>query len=121
MMHRELQHVRDSLDLIHRPLNAAILAESTRDVTAYLGRAQAASDQALLELNNALSRSGSNIGRTERSLVQAAANALTQAFGGAEKVFLGANVSEMRQRLLDFKTQVDFADAYLRAALGVET
>jgi hypothetical protein len=56
----------------------------------------------------------------EPQLVQAAQRALTLAWTGSERVAIGSTVGEMREALVDCKTYVDFAEAYVRASLGVE-
>jgi len=45
--------------------------------------------------------------------------ALERAFAQAEHVAMAGNTEEMRAYLVDFKTYTDYADAYLRAALGM--
>jgi hypothetical protein len=57
-------------------------------------------------------------GRIERFFVQAAVDALQRAITRAQGALLGSDVLSVRSRLLEFKTQVDFADAFLRAAIG---
>jgi hypothetical protein len=71
-------------------------------------------------------RDGMDVGGGDRqdqstkNLLKAAERALSLAWDKGEKVSLGTNVSEMRARLLDVKTYVDFANAYISAALGTE-
>jgi hypothetical protein len=128
MLYRDVQHAVDSMQRIHAPLRQAILADSTREMTERGGQAQAAADELLRQLEQALQgktsalEARSDEGKVERFFVQAATNALQRAMADAQRILLGTDASGVRAGLLDFKTQVDFADAYLRAAIGaVET
>jgi hypothetical protein len=119
MMFRQLQQVRDKMDLVHQPLRNAILADSTRDMSLYLGQAQAAADETLNRLQGTVNAGVAGLSDEDGALLRAAERALDLALDAAGKVALGNNVREMRDRLLEFKTQVDFAEAYVCAALGV--
>ena len=59
-------------------------------------------------------------GDADHRFLQAAVSCLTHAWNNAEKVGLGSSTSEMRARLIDFKTPADYAAAYLRMATGYE-
>jgi hypothetical protein len=95
-------------------------------MTTHSGQAQTLIDTLLQEVDDVLAAAGSegepttHTSRGERVLTQAARNALVDSMNGAEKVGLAENAQDMRERLLDFKTHVDFADAYLRAAAGLD-
>ena len=121
-MYREMQRVRDEMETVQAPLRSAILAEDTREITRYLGEAQAAANQLLRAIEEAgqSQQPVESFGeaRVERSFVDAAAGALSKAVVDGERVAAGSTVSEMRDRLLGFKTHVDFAHAYVLAAIG---
>jgi hypothetical protein len=128
MIYRDVQQAVHSMDRIHAPLRQAILADSTQEMAERGRQAQAAVDQLLGLLEEALQSNSSSPeaftseGRVERVFVQAAVSALQQAGTQAQRLLLGTDISSVRAGLLDFKTQADFADVYLRAALGdVET
>ena len=53
-------------------------------------------------------------------MVQATQRALGLAWANSERVAVGSTVPEMRQALLECKTFVDYAEAYIAASLGVE-
>ena len=121
-MYREIQRVRDDMERVQAPLRSAILAEDTREMTRYAGDAQSAANQLLRAIEEA-GKSEDPVeslteARVERSFVDAAAGALSKAVVDGERVAVGTNVTEMRDRLLGFKTHVDFAHAYVLAALG---
>jgi len=117
-MYREVQHIRDNVAGVQREVNAGILAESTRDITAHTSQAMALIDGLIQSLNN-LNRSGNNEG-VEPQLVDATGRALNRAWVQAERVAIGSSVAEMRQALVDCKTFVDYAEAFVSASLGVE-
>lgn len=125
MQYREIRHIRDSMDQVHRPLREAILANDTREMTLLGGRAQAAADELVRRLDEASQRRDNSIEgassgqRIERVFVQAAISALERAVAQAQRIGLATNVAELRASLLEVKTHGDFADAYLRAALGI--
>ena len=124
MLYQDVRQAVRRMDRIHAPLRQAILADSTPQMAEWGTQAQTALNQLLGLLEEALQ---SNIdspetltseGQVERVLVQAAVSALQRAGTQAQRLFLGTDVSSVRAGLLDFKTQADFADAYLRAAIG---
>jgi hypothetical protein len=120
-IYRRVQTVRDSMDELQSALHDAILSDNTRDMSARAEDAQAITDRLLRDLGNAIGQAWSGQSeRVQRSFVEAAISSLRIAWADAEKVGLGTSVAEMRARLLDFKTQADYAAAYLRGALGVE-
>lgn len=121
-MYREIQHVRDTMTDLQIHVRSALLGEDTRDMTTEADTAQAMADQLLNKLNDTLrnpTKREFGEPRIERNFVQAAAYALNNAVTSAQGTGIATNVQEMRSRLVDFKTHVDFAEAYLRAALGV--
>lgn len=125
MIYRETQSARDRMEDLQGKLREAILAERTRDILAFSGEAQTIADQLTRSLENALKEGGSGGGssygrRVEQGFVHLAARALSMAVVDGEKVALGQDALGMRNRLFDFKTHVDFADAYLHAALGAD-
>lgn len=118
---RTLQGARDRMVPLQRALQSAVLADSTEDMGRHATEAMAIVDEVLERLR--AGGSGEAVDRTDaqdRSLAQAAERALTQAWDRAEKVSLATSVSDMRARVLDFKTFADFADAYLTASVGTE-
>lgn len=124
MTYRDVQHLLDRMNDVQGHLRVALLADTTRDMTAHSGQAQTLVDTLLQEVDDALKARDSGLEsgnrRGERVMTQAARDALIDSMNGAEKVGLAENVQDMRERLLDFKTHVDFADAYLRAAAGLD-
>jgi hypothetical protein len=124
MTYRDVQHLIDRMNDVQGHLRVAILSDTTRDMTARSGQAQTLIDTLLQEVDDALKVGSSGLEsrerRGERVMTQAARDALVDSMNGAEKVGLAENAQDMRARLLDFKTHVDFADAYLRAAAGLD-
>jgi hypothetical protein len=116
MLYQNVHRAVENLDRIHVPLREAILADSIEEMTERGEQAQVAADQILGAIEEGLEAHGA--GRVERVFVQAAVNALQLALTQAQRISLATDVSGVRAALLDFKTQVDFADAYLRLALG---
>lgn len=106
---------------LQQALRSALLADSTDDMSRHASEAMAFVDEMLQSLRS--DRGGSDTGRSDQAdptLLRSAEHALTQAWDRAEKVSLATSLSGMRERLLDFKTLADFADAYISAALGAE-
>jgi hypothetical protein len=123
--YRQLHEVRDRMQDLQRHLRSAILADTTEEMTRYGGDAQSLADGLLGSLRDILSQGPPGSGaRGEKQVewrsVDAAANSLNLAWGSAERIALGTNVSEMRAYLVDMKTHTDFAEAYVHAALGME-
>jgi hypothetical protein len=116
-MYREVQRIRDDIQSVQRAVRAGILADVTRDVSGYTSEAMAQIDA----LINSLSHlpPGDNQG-VEPALIGAAQRALNLAWARSERVGLGSSVPEMREALVDCKTYVDYAEAYVAASLGVE-
>jgi phosphoribosylformylglycinamidine (FGAM) synthase-like enzyme len=126
MTYRGVQHLIDRMDDIQGHLRSAILADTTRDMATHSGEAQTLVDTLLQEVDDVLKLGAPDLDensqsrRIERVMTQAARDTLVDAMNSAEKVGLAENVQEMRERLLDFKTHVDFADAHLHAAAGLD-
>jgi hypothetical protein len=112
------------METVQSHLRQALLSTTTRDMTEHSDQAQAAADLAMQQLDGVVGNdedampSAFGEPKVERRFVDAAVNALSIAVTEAEKVALAADVDGMRARLVDFKTRVDFADAFLRASLG---
>jgi len=117
-MYRHVENVRDRLGDLQNHIRDAVLADNTRDISAHASAAQAVADQVLRELQESLESRDSGGARVERQFVDLAANELSMSVTEGQRVATGANVQEMRERLLRFKTHADFADAFIRCALG---
>jgi hypothetical protein len=123
MVYRDLQDTQLTMEALHAHLRAALLANNTRDAIGHAGAAQEAAAVVLRKLEQAL-RSSDNRGSALRDanpdMLRAAHSSMSIAVEAGERVALGTNIDQMRDRLIDFKTQVDYADAYLRVSLGAE-
>jgi hypothetical protein len=126
MNYRQVREAQRRIEEVRRHLHAAILANDTRDMTREAGAAQSTAVEIdrTLEDQVQLSRrptwgEASNRDLTS-SLVDAARASLDSGITCAQRVALGQDVAQLRQGLLDCTTYVDFADAYLQAALGDE-
>lgn len=112
------------MEALQGHLRAALLANNTRDAARHAEAVQAASAVAHRQLEDALAQAGGPLdgeGRKGHSnLLRAAVRAMNDAIERGERVALGSNIDEMRSRLIDVKTEIDYADAYLRAALEGE-
>jgi hypothetical protein len=116
MLYRATQAVEERLDVLERHLRNAILAGDTRVISQETAAAQAITVEILTRLKTAVDAAGED--DSERTFVRAGVDCLNHAWNNAEKVGLGTSAADMRARLLDFKTSVDYATAYLRMALG---
>jgi CO dehydrogenase/acetyl-CoA synthase delta subunit len=120
-MYRTAQGIRENMVDLEQTLRQGLLSGTTQDISDSATRAMALVDGMLQAL-----RSGFEVGGGDRqdhstqNLLKAAERALTLAWDRGEKVSLGTSANEMRERLLDFKTYADFANAYVSAALGTE-
>ena len=125
-MYREIREIQSTIESLQRHVSDAILASSTRDMVEHAGRAQVSAVAAKDSLDRLTgSRSGSDSDsfgepRIDAAFVRAAGHSLGEAISEAEKVGLGSDIDGMRARLIAFKTCTDFADAYLRAAIGID-
>lgn len=126
-MYREIREVQSVVETLQTHIRDALLSTSTRDMVEHAGRAQVAAVAATEELANLLGGSQANdpnaFGepRIDARFVRAASHSLSTAITEAEKVGLGADIDGMRARLIEFKTCTDFADAYLRSAVSIES
>jgi hypothetical protein len=118
MLYRAVHEMDEKLDELERHTRAAILAGDTRTVSAEAAAAQAITVELLDRLKHVLASGDER--DVDRRFVEAAISCLAHAWNNVEKVGLGTNVNEMRARLLDFKTPVDYAIAYLRLSIGME-
>jgi hypothetical protein len=116
-MYREVQRIRDDIQRVQQGVTSGILADSTRDMSGYTGEAMAQIDALISSLNHL---PGGDTQGVEPALIQAAQRALTLAWTNAERVGVGNTVPEMRRALVECKTYVDYAEAYVAASLGVE-
>jgi len=119
-MYREIRDAQHIMESILNHVRTAILAENTRDMNEYAGAAQAGIvrvKQRLVGINDEGDGGGPHV---DRHFLETAVTALERAFAQAEHVAMAVNTGEMRAYLVDFKTYADHADAYLRAALGME-
>ena len=125
-MYREIRAVQSTVEGLQSHIRDALLATSTREMIEHAGRAHVSAAAAKEELDRLLgsgySEDDSTFGepRVDRRFVDAANHALSVVITEAEKVALGVDVESMRARLIDFKTRADYADAYLRVAVGME-
>jgi hypothetical protein len=126
-MYREIREVQSTVEALQTHVRDALLSTSTRDMVEHTGRAQVSAVAAKEELDRLLdghdADDPSSFGepRVESRFVDAANRSLGVAITEAEKLTLGVDVDSMRARLVDFKTLADFADAYLQAAVGVDS
>lgn len=118
MLYRVTRQLEDKLDALDNHLRAALLADDTRTISTEAAAAQALTVDVLDRLKAALAQVDEN--DPDHRFTQAAITCLTHAWNNAEKVGLGTSASEMRSRLIDFKTPADYAAAYLRMAIGYE-
>lgn len=116
-MYREVQRIRDDIGSAQRAVRAGILAETTRDISGFAGEAMAQIDALLFTLRNLPS---GDSGGVEPELIGAAQRNLNLAWAQSQRVGLGSTVPEMREALVDCKTFVDYAEAYVAASLGAE-
>lgn len=108
---REHQEIRDTIVRLQEILRAAILADDMAEVRKLSGDAHGLAENLKVAMQRVPERN---------HLVHAADNAVHMAILSAQKVGLGTDVADSRPWLLDFKTNIDYADAYLTAALGLE-
>ena len=126
-MYREIREVQSTIDSLQTHLRDALISTSTRDMVEHNGRAQVSAVAAKEVLDRLLSGRGVDgetaFGepRIEARFVEAADRSLGRAITEAESLALGVDVDSMRARVVDFKTQADYADAYLRAAVGIDS
>jgi hypothetical protein len=126
MMFRRAHNARDRMQDLQIRLRSGLLADTTRDMSAYSGDAQTLINELLTALRETLAERGTSAQensdevKIERRFIDAAANSLNLAWASAEDVGAGTDIAEMRARLLEVKTHADFAHAYLNAALGTE-
>ncbi len=116
-MYREVQRIRDDIEGVQQSIRSGILADTTRDISGYAGQAMAQIDSLLFALKNLPAGDSNGV---EPALVRAAQRSLDLAWARSQRVGLGNTVPEMREALVDCKTFVDYAEAYVAASLGVE-
>lgn len=126
-MYREIRAVQSTVEALQSHIRDALLSTSTRDMIEHSGRAHVSAVAAKEELDRLLdsgyAEDESSFGepRVDRRFVNAANRVLSIVITEAEKVALGVDIDSMRARLIDFKTPADYADAYLRVAVGKES
>lgn len=124
MMYRTIHDVQRRMPDLTQSINAAILADDTRDIASHGGAAMTIIDDVLHTLRDALDHEGTSLAdeqpevHLEQRFVQAAADAFTVAWNYVEAIGGGTDVSSMRASMVDGKTHADYAVAYLTAALG---
>jgi hypothetical protein len=118
-MYREIRAAAGTMDAIQAHLRRAILAEDTREIGTEASAAQALTIEMLDRLKAASANAGDRPDANP-ALVDAAMSTLNMAWQNGERVAIGSNVTEFRAAVIDFKTCVDYARAYLRAAIGSE-
>lgn len=122
-MYRRIQDTQNTMEALHEHMRAALLSQNTRDAIGHAGAVQEASAMVLHQLENSQKEgsTGAFGGRDiDPAIVRSAIRAMNLAIENSERVALGSNIDEMRDRLIDVKTQIDYADAYLRVAIGHE-
>lgn len=125
-MYREIRAVQSIVEELQSHIRAALLVNSTRELIEHSGRAHvaaAAAKEALDTLLNGRPREDdSSFGEpsVDHRYVEVANRALGIVVTEAEKVALGGDLESMRSRLIDFKTRADYADVYLRVAVGAD-
>jgi hypothetical protein len=110
---RQIEAIAPTVESLHEHLRAALLANTTRDAVGHAGAAQ----EAALVILRSLEKAGEGESRDRGRLLDNARLAMNTAIENSERIALATNIDEMRGRLLDVKTQIDYADAYLRAWL----
>ena len=118
-MYREIRDTQRTMESILDHVRTAILAENTRDMNEHAGAAQAGIVLVKQRLATISDEGDGGGPRVDRHFLDTAVTALERAFAQAEHVAMAVNTGEMRSYLIDFKTYTDYADAYLRAALGM--
>jgi hypothetical protein len=126
-MYREVRRVQSIVEELQTHIRDALLATTTRDMVERSGSAQVSAAAAQEELERLLKgQEGGDLNsfgepRVDSHFVDLANRSLSIAIVEAERVGLGVDVDSMRAQLIPFKTRSDFADAYLRAAIGADT
>jgi hypothetical protein len=126
-MYREVRRVQSIVEELQTHIRDALLATTTRDMVERSGSAQVSAAAAQEELERLLKgQEGGDLNsfgepRVDSHFVDLANRSLSIAIVEAERVGLGVDVDSMRAQLIPFKTRSDFADAYLRAAVGADT
>jgi hypothetical protein len=114
---RRIERVWQRMEDLQGQLRSAILAETTQEMESPAGVAHAES----IDLEDQLESLPEELRNHDngRSVsLQTALVCVEHAIVSAQKIALATNVTEMRAYLLEFATHVNFADAYLQAALG---
>jgi hypothetical protein len=123
-VYRRLREIQLMVGALQKHLRAALLANNTRDAIGHSGAVHESSAAVLRQIEEALhaleSASESDDRQVDANIIRAAERAMSLAVEDCERVALGTNVDEMRDRLINVKTQIDHADAYLRVSLGFE-
>jgi hypothetical protein len=123
-VYRKVREIQLTVGTLQKHVRVALLATNTRDAIQHLGAVQQTSAAVLRQLEDALRERGSDAESRDRNVqagvVQAAGRSMSLAVENCQRVALGTNIDEMRERLVDVKTQIDYADAYLRVSLGTE-
>jgi hypothetical protein len=126
-MYREIRAVQSIVETLQSHIRDALLSTSTRDMVDHAGRAHVSAAAAKEELDRVLdgrfTEAESSFGepRVDRRYAEVANRVLSVLITEAEKIALGVDVESMRARLIDFKTRADYADVYLRVAVGMES
>jgi uncharacterized membrane protein YccC len=123
-VYRRVREIQLTVDALQKHIRQALLATNTREAVTHLGAVQQACATVLRQLENALHERGPDADSKDRDvhpgIIQAASRSMNLAVENCERVALGTNIDEMRDRLVDVKTQIDYVDAYLRISLGTE-
>ena len=123
-MYRRLREIQLTVGALQKHLRAALLANNTRDAIGHSGAVHESSAAVLRQIETALRSVDSDPEPADRqvdaNLMRAAARSMSLAVENCERVALGSTVDEMRDRLVDVKTQIDYADAFLQASLGFD-
>lgn len=119
-MYRQVQQVRDNLAPLERTVREAILADTVEDMTRLGTDAMAMVDQMLFTLKGGQQDHPMGEPRVDPNLVDAGQRQLNEAWSRAESLALAKNPTQVRGILVDVKTAVDLAAAYIAQALGTE-
>jgi hypothetical protein len=103
-------------------IRTAILADTTADMTQAANDAMAIVNQMIhdLEDGSRMASTAQGGGGVEGAFVEATLASLNNAWNRLEAVGLEGDVAGLRARLVDAKTETDYAAAYLRASLGTQ-
>ncbi|HZU11382.1 MAG TPA: hypothetical protein VFB58_00955 [Chloroflexota bacterium] len=119
-MYRQVQHVRNTLGQLDSVLREAILADDLPAMVRLGTDGMAMIDQVIQALRRGAGEHDPGEPRVNQSMVDAAQRQLSLAWNRIEALALASDARGARAALLDSKTSVDLAAAYVAGALGEE-